>query len=148
MRGDAQVSLMAEPTQEHLVLEQILRELRTEKEISRLNWQRLRRTFDSRFTRAWRLVTENRVKRYVFRPSGRELWIAVGNNAEYMIYPHAGYCSCSDFYFRVLDQEVALCYHVLAQRLAEALNHYDTILEDDEAYGELTGIWKRYSVMD
>ncbi|HUV34034.1 MAG TPA: hypothetical protein VMW22_03830, partial [Candidatus Desulfaltia sp.] len=73
MRGDAQVSLMAEPTQEHLVLEQILRELRTEREISRLNWQRLRRTFDSRFTRAWRLVTENRIKRYVFRPSGREL---------------------------------------------------------------------------
>jgi predicted nucleic acid-binding Zn finger protein len=140
--------IVAEPTQEHLALEQILQELRTQKEITRLNWQRLRRVFAGRFTRAWRLVTESRIKKYVFRPSGRELWIAVGNNAEYMIYPHAGYCSCSDFYFRVLDQEVALCYHLLAQRLAEALGHYDTINEDDEAYVELTDIWKRYSVTD
>jgi predicted nucleic acid-binding Zn finger protein len=148
MRYDALFYSMAEPTKEHLVLEQLLQELRTEREISRLNWLRLRGIFGNRFTRAWRLVTENRVKKYMFRPSGRELWIAVGKNAEYMIYPNAGYCSCSDFYFRVLDQEVALCYHLLAQKLAEAMSHYDVILEDDEVYGELTRIWKGFSVMD
>ncbi|MCW4048578.1 MAG: hypothetical protein NWE89_02470 [Candidatus Bathyarchaeota archaeon] len=139
---------MSTPLREHLVLGQILRELSTEHEISRLNWQRLRDTFGDRFIKAWRLITENRVKRYLFRPSGKEIWIAIGNNAEYMIYPRAGYCSCSDFYFRVLDQEVALCYHVLAQRLAETLDHYDTIMEDDEAYNLLMDIWKKYSVAD
>ncbi|MBT3283447.1 hypothetical protein HN807_09705 [Candidatus Bathyarchaeota archaeon] len=133
---------------EHLVLEQVLRDLGTQKEISRQNWQRLRDVFGNRFTNAWRLVTENRVKKYVFRPSGRALWIAIGNNAEYMIYSKAGYCSCSDFYFRVLDEEKAYCYHLLAQKLAEALDFFDLIKEDDESYDQLTAIWKKYSVMD
>jgi predicted nucleic acid-binding Zn finger protein len=133
---------------EHQVLEQVIRDLGVKKEISRQNWQRLRDVFGNRFTNAWRLVTENRVKKYVFRPSGRTLWIAIGNIAEYMIYSNAGYCSCSDFYFRVLDDEKAYCYHLLAQKLAEALDYFDLIEEDDEAYDQLTAIWKRYSIMD
>ncbi len=133
---------------EHTVLEQILRDLRVSKEISRHNWQRLRDVFGNRFTNAWRLVTENRVKKYVFKPSNRTLWIAIGQNAEYLIYSNAGYCSCSDFYFRVLDNEKAYCYHVLAQMLSEALDFYDLIEEDDEAYDQLLAIWKRYSVQD
>jgi len=133
---------------EHQVLEQVIRDLGVKKEISRQNWQRLRDVFGNRFTNAWRLVTENRVKKYVFRPSGRTLWVAIGNSAEYMIYSHAGYCGCSDFYFRVLDDEKAYCYHLLAQKLAEALDYYDLIEEDDEAYDQLTAIWKRYSIMD
>ena len=134
--------------QEHLVLEQILRDLRFSKEISRHNWQRLRSTFGERFDKSWKLVTENRIKKYVFKPSNRTLWVAIGQNAEYLIYSHAGYCSCSDFYFRVLDNEKAYCYHLLAQKIAEALNHYDLIEEDDEAYEALLEIWKGYSVSD
>ena len=133
---------------EQTVLEQVLRDLRVSKEISRQNWQRLREVFGNRFNNAWRLVTENRVKKYVFKPSNRTLWIAIGQNAEYMIYSKAGYCSCSDFYFRVLDNEKAHCYHVLAQRLAEALDFYDLIDEEDEAYDTLMDIWKKYSVQD
>lgn len=133
---------------EHTVLDQILRDLRGSKEISRHNWQRLRDVFGNRFTNAWRLVTENRVKKYVFNPSNRTLWIAIGQNAEYLIYSKAGYCSCSDFYFRVLDNEKAYCYHVLAQMLAEALEFYDLIEEDDEAYDQLMDIWKQYSIQD
>lgn len=133
---------------EQTVLEQVLRDLRVSKEISRQNWQRLRDVFGNRFTNAWRLVTENRVKKYVFKPSNRTLWIAIGQNAEYLIYSKAGYCSCSDFYFRVLDNEKANCYHVLAQRLAEALEFYDLIEEEDEAYDILMDIWKKYSVQD
>ena len=133
---------------EHTVLDQVLRDLRVSKEISRQNWQRLRDVFGNRFTNAWRLVTENRVKKYVFKPSDRTLWIAIGQNAEYLIYSNAGYCSCSDFYFRVLDNEKAYCYHVLAQMLAESLDFYDLIEEDDEAYDQLMDIWKRYSVQD
>ena len=129
-------------------MEQILRDLRTSREISRQNWQRLRNTFGDRFDNAWRLVTENRIKKYVFKPSNRTLWIAIGQNAEYLIYSNAGYCSCSDFYFRVLDHEKAYCYHLLAQKIAEALNHYDLVEEEDEAYEPLLDIWKEYSVAD
>ena len=134
--------------QEHISLEQILRDLRTSREISRQNWQRLRNTFGDRFEKAWKLVTENRVKKYLFKPSGRTLWVAIGQNAEYLIYSNAGYCSCSDFYFRVLDHEKAYCYHLLAQKIAEALNHYDLIEEEDEAYAPLLDIWKEYSMTD
>ena len=133
---------------EHLTLEQILRDLRISREISSQNWQRLRNTFGDRFEKAWKLVTENRIKKYVFEPSGRTLWVAIGQNAEYLIYSNAGYCSCSDFYFRVLDHEKAYCYHLLAQKMAEALNHYDLVEEEDEAYQPLLEIWKEYSVSD
>jgi predicted nucleic acid-binding Zn finger protein len=134
--------------QEKIVLEQVLRELRTEKELSRLNWQRLRRIFGERFLSAWDLVVNHRIKKYVFRPSEREVWIAIGNTGEYLIYPQAGYCSCSDFYFRVLDEEVAFCYHLIAQKLAEALGYFDLIPEEDEVYRELMGIWEAYIIED
>ncbi|MCJ7731248.1 hypothetical protein MUP51_02925 [Candidatus Bathyarchaeota archaeon] len=134
--------------QESLALEQVLRDLRISKEISRQNWQRLRNTFGDRFDKAWKLVTETRIKKYIFKPSMRSLWVAIGQNAEYLLYSNAGYCSCSDFYFRVLDNEQAYCYHVLAQKIAEALNHYDLVEEEDEAYESLLEIWKEYSVAD
>lgn len=131
-----------------MVLEHVLRELRAEREVSRINWLTLRKAFGGRFTQAWSLVVNRRIKKYVFRPSDRVVWIAIGNSGEYMVYPHAGYCSCSDFYFRVLDEEVALCYHILAQKLAEALEYYDVILEEDEVYRELMDIWKSYALED
>lgn len=134
--------------QEALTLEQVLRDLRISREISRQNWQRLRNTFGDRFDKSWKLVTENRIKKYIFKPSNRSLWVAIGQNAEYLIYSHAGYCSCSDFYFRVLDNEQAYCYHLLAQKIAEALNHYDLVEEEDEVYEQLLEIWKTYSVED
>lgn len=134
--------------QEQRVLQQVIRELRTDKELSRPNWQMLRSVFGKRFFQAWDLVVKRRIKKYIFRPSEREVWIAIGNSGEYLIYPHAGYCSCSDFYFRVLDEEVAFCYHLLAQKLAEALEYYDTILEEDEFYRELMDIWKAYAMED
>jgi len=134
--------------QEHLTLEQVLRDLRISKEISRQNWQRLRTEFIDRFDKAWKLVIDNRVKKYVFKPSGKSLWIAIGQSAEYLIYSKASYCSCNDFYFRVLDHKKAYCYHLISQKIAEALNHYDLIKEEDEAYNTLLDIWKNYSILD
>lgn len=130
-------------TQELMIFEQILDELRSNRELRRISWQHLHNTFGDRFTKAWRLVTENRIKKYVFRPSDRIVWIAVGQSGEYLIYPNAGYCGCSDFYFRVLDGEAALCYHLIAQKIAEALNRFDIIFEEDEVYNTLLEVWKK-----
>jgi predicted nucleic acid-binding Zn finger protein len=129
-------------TEERLILEHVLDEVRTEKQLSRSNWERLRDTFSYRFDRAWMLVQENRVKRYTFHPSGRVVWVVVGQGGEYQIYPNAGYCGCDDFYFRVIDGETGLCYHLLGQRLAEALESYDSVEEEDEAYRLLTSEWR------
>jgi len=134
--------------QERILLEIICDEARTQRELSRVNWQRLLSTFKDRFERAWRLVTERRIKRYVFHPSGRVVWIAVGQGGEYLILPAAGYCGCSDFYFRVVNGEAGVCYHLLAMKLADALDSFDVIDEEDEAYRLLMEEWKRQITED
>jgi predicted nucleic acid-binding Zn finger protein len=128
--------------EERLILERVLDEARTEKQLSRTNWERLRTIFRDRFDRAWRLVQEQRVKRYTFHPSGRVVWVVVGQGGEYQVYPEAGYCGCDDFFFRVVDGETGLCYHLLGQRPAEVLNGYDQVDEDDEAHRLLTSEWR------
>lgn len=127
---------------EKRMLESILDEVKTEKRLSRHNWHRLLKLFDDRFISAWRLVTERRIKKYVFRPSGRIVWIAVGRGGEYLIYPRAGYCGCNDFYFRVVDKEESICYHLLAQKLSEALDSYEDVMEEDEVYDVLMREWR------
>jgi predicted nucleic acid-binding Zn finger protein len=134
------------PLQEQIILKRILRELRSEKELSRINWLKLRELFGKRFTQAWELVSRRRIKKYFFKSSEREIWIAIGNNSEYLMYPNSGYCSCSDFYFRVINKEVTLCYHLLAQKFAESLDFYDLIFEEDEVYRDLINIWKNYAL--
>ncbi len=113
--------------------------------MTRSQWDRLRSAFGDRFDKAWRLVEERRVKLYVFEPSGRWTWIVVGKGGEYQILPASGYCSCSDFYFRVIDGEAGFCYHLIGQRLAEALGSYDTVHEGDEFFDALMAEWREQS---
>jgi len=103
----------------------------------------LRSLFGERFEKALRTVEERRVKRYVFQPSGRVVWIVVGEGDEYRILPHAMFCSCEDFYFRVVGGERGLCYHLLAWMLAEALGVFDVVEESDELYEDLMEEWRK-----
>jgi len=132
-------------SEERRVLEQICDELRTDRTITRTQWERLRSVLGERFDKAWRLVEEKRVKKYIFQPSGRVAWIAVGRSSEYQVLPESGYCDCNDFYFRVIDGEAGLCYHLLGQRLAEALEEFEVVEEGDEFFEELMGEWRRLS---
>ena len=100
---------------------------------------RLYRAFGPRLASALEALREKRVKKYVFRPSGRVVWVVVGREREYLVLPKAPYCSCDDFYFRVLDGRARLCYHIIAQRLAECLNWYEEVEEEDENYEVLVG---------
>jgi predicted nucleic acid-binding Zn finger protein len=134
---------MAHP--ERLTLERLIDEARSERELSRSSWERLRLVFGDRFDKAWRLVLEKRIKRYIFRPSDRVVWVAVGQSGEYRILPAAEYCSCDDFYFRVVDGDAGVCYHLLAQRLAEALNSYQDVLEEDDSYSLLAAEWRAWT---
>jgi predicted nucleic acid-binding Zn finger protein len=107
---------------------------------------RLYEVFGQRFTRAFEALKENRVKRYVFRPSGRNVWIVVGKERDYLIMPEAEFCMCDDFYFRVVDKKVHLCYHLIAQKLAKALGWYEGIEEHDELFDSLMSEWKKATV--
>jgi predicted nucleic acid-binding Zn finger protein len=57
---------------------------------------------DSVLQRLLRPLKENRVKKYTFKPSGRVVWVVVGKERDYLIMPDAEFCSCDDFYFRVI----------------------------------------------
>lgn len=99
--------------------------------------------FGQRFTRAFEALKENRVKKYTFRPSGRTVWIVVGRERDYLIMPEAEFCTCDDFYFRVLDRQVHLCYHLIAQKLAKNLDWYDSLEEHDDLFDSLMNEWRK-----
>jgi len=124
------------------ILKNICKEAKKEGKLTGKNLTKLYETFGQRFIKAFEALKENRVKKYVFDPSGRVVWIVVGNKRDYLLMPEAEFCSCNDFYFRVLDREVHLCYHLIAQKIANNLKWYDAIEERDKLYNSLMKEWK------
>jgi len=124
------------------LLQEICKEIKAKDAVTQVQLTRLSMAFGSRFSRAWEALKDGRVKKYRFEPSGRTVWIVVGKGRDYLVMPAADFCSCDDFYFRVMDKEVHLCYHLIAQKMAEALSQYDVFNEEDELYDRLMDEWK------
>jgi predicted nucleic acid-binding Zn finger protein len=125
------------------LLEKVCEETKTTGKLTDNQLTQLSEALGSRFTKAWEAVQDERVKKYIFTPSCRIVWIVVGRETEYQIMPAAAFCSCNDFYFRVMDKEANICYHLIAQKLAEALELYDKIEEEDQLYDCLMEEWKK-----
>lgn len=104
--------------------------------------KKLLQPFRDRASKALKAVEEKRVKKYIFKPSNHIVWIVVGRNKDYFIMPAVEFCTCNDFYFRVLDKQIHLCYHLIAQKLAENLEDYVLYEEDDELYSVLMKEWR------
>jgi len=124
-------------------LNSVCKKAKAEGKLTGKNLTDLYEIFGERFARAFEALKENRVKKYVFKPSGKTVWIVVGRERDYLIMPEAEFCTCDDFYFRVLDREVHLCYHLIAQKLAKNLEWYEAIDEHDELYESLMNEWKK-----
>jgi predicted nucleic acid-binding Zn finger protein len=122
------------------------KEAKAEGKLTGKNLTKLYDVFGQRFTKAFETLKENRVKKYGFKPSGKVVWIVVGKERDYLIMPEAEFCTCDDFYFRVMDKKVHLCYHLIAQKLAKNLNWYESIEEHDELYDSLMNEWKKATV--
>jgi predicted nucleic acid-binding Zn finger protein len=131
---------------ENELLVTVCKEAKAESKLTGKNLTRLYEVFGQRFTRAFEVLKENRVKKYVFKPSGRNVWIVVGKERDYLIIAEAEFCTCDDFYFRVVDKKIHLCYHLIAQKLAKALGWYEGIEEHDELYNTLMDEWKKATV--
>jgi len=129
-------------SEERRFLEAVCDDASSRRELTRSQWERLHSVFSERFINAWGLVEEGRIKRYVFKPSGRIVWIVVGRGGEYLVLPASGYCSCNDFYFRVIDGKAGVCYHLIGQRLAEALCAFSEVSEGDEFFNGLMAEWR------
>jgi len=125
------------------ILNKICRTAKTEGKLSGKSLTELYDLFGQRFTKALDALKENRIKKYTFKPSSRTVWIVIGRERDYLIMPEAEFCTCDDFYFRVLDKKVHLCYHLIAQKIACNLGWYETIEENDELYETLMSEWKK-----
>lgn len=78
-------------------------------------------------------VLDRGITKYIYKPSNRILWTALGTEREYIIYPKL-FCSCIDFYKEVVVKKSrSYCKHLIAHEISKSLNNYHTIeLEDNE----------------
>ena len=90
--------------------------------------------YGSKFGKAVDVVAAGSVKEHRFLPSGRTIYTVVGNLGDEFVNPQKPYCSCSHFYFRVLEGREDTCYHLLSYRIAFEAHRFDTIRFSDEEY--------------
>jgi predicted nucleic acid-binding Zn finger protein len=97
--------------------------------------------FGSKFRKAIDAVLNDDVKKHVFNPSGRVVYTVVGRNGDEFVDPEKPYCSCNNFYFRVLGTSDQLCYHLMSYEIASEATSFDTIRFEDDEYAQfLTAI--------
>jgi len=123
-------------------VERACSEIHSTGRLSERTRMKLLKQFSKRFENAMALVDNRRVKKHMFKPSNRVIWTVLGRKGVYQVIPETNFCNCDDYYFRVIDREKTLCYHILAQRLAEALGRYTVKKLPDRAYRSITEKWK------
>jgi len=127
---------------ENNLMDEAFAELKSRQGFSDELKDRLLKAFGERFTNGLDLASSHRVKRYEFKPSKRIVWVVEGRTSEYQVIPDLPFCYCDDYYFRVMDRKRGLCYHIIAQRVAEALNQFQTIHGNDSQYSNITDRWR------
>jgi len=127
---------------ENDLMDEAFTELKSRHVLSEKLRDRLLKAFGERFTNGLDLASSNRVKRYEFEPSKRIVWVVEGRTNEYQVIPDLPFCYCDDYYFRVMDRKRGLCYHIIAQRVAEALNQFQIINGNDSQYSNITDRWR------
>ena len=123
------------------VLEAICADMRSQGNMSNAHVNMLVTRFGQRVNKALEALGESRIKKYVFQPSGRVVWIVVGKERDYLVMPASDYCSCDDFYYQF--DHGHLCYHIIAQKLAESLGRFDLFEDDDDFFDILIQEWKQ-----
>ena len=91
--------------------------------------------YGTKLDRAIDTVLARGVKESRFLPSGRKVIPVVGRLGDEFIDPEKPYCSCSNFYFRVLGGREETCYHLISYRVAVMTGKVDVTEFSDEEYG-------------
>jgi len=113
------------------------------KNLTQEDIQHFIKKYGKRFVRALRSVEENKVRRYHFSPSDAITWIVKGQRREYLVIPDI-YCTCRSFYQDVvISRESTMCYHLLAQRIAESREQFKTIESTDSDRRKFYVEWRR-----
>ncbi len=87
------------------------------------------------FNHAVEAVLDGCVKQHSFMPSGRVLYTVVGRSGEEFIDPARPFCSCKQFFFRVLGGKAETCYHLLSYEIAKEAQLFDQVNFRDEEFG-------------
>jgi predicted nucleic acid-binding Zn finger protein len=109
-------------------------------EVENSEKEKLRRRFSEfsrygrKFDRAIDTALAGGVKETRFLPSGRRFLTVVGTLGDEFIDPEKPYCSCSNFYFKVMNGRDELCYHLLSFRIASPAGMVDATEFSDEEY--------------
>jgi len=115
----------------------------SEHELTQRTVEHFKDKYGKRFVRALRAVEEGKVVRYYFTPSETSTWIVQGHQREYLTIPEV-YCSCRSFYQSVvIARDTDLCYHLLAQRIAEIRNQFRSISSTDTERRRMYVNWRR-----
>ena len=123
------------------VLREISDELRRTHILTESQKRALSKVFEKRLPQALLIVEGGKVASYRFKPSGRTVWIVKGRKGEYQVMPDSMFCTCDDYYFRVMDKKKQLCYHLVAQQIAESLGKFVESDLADSKYAEVTSRW-------
>ena len=99
-------------------------------------------SFSKRYEKAVKIVESLHITKHTFNPSGRVIWTVKGKSREYQIIPQSNFCSCDDFYFRVMDYKRQVCYHLIAQSIANRLKLYNHHKMRDSEYDKITRKWR------
>ena len=91
--------------------------------------------YGAKLDRAIDTVLAGGVKESLFLPSGRKVITVVGRLGDEFIDPDRPYCSCSNFFFRVLGGREETCYHLLSYRIASETGRLDIVKFSDDEYG-------------
>jgi predicted nucleic acid-binding Zn finger protein len=91
--------------------------------------------YGPKLDRAIDTVLAGGVKESRFLPSGRKVTTVVGRLGDEFIDPEKPYCSCSNFFFRVLGGREEICYHLLSHKIAAKTGKIDVVEFSDEEYG-------------
>lgn len=89
----------------------------------------------TKLDRAIDAVLAGAVKECRFIPSGRRLVTVVGRFGDEFVDPERPYCSCSNFYFRVLGGREETCYHLISYKVAAKFGKVEVIEFSDDEYG-------------
>ena len=93
--------------------------------------------YGRKFDRALATVLAGGVKESRFLPSGRRIVTVVGKLGEEFIDPQKPYCSCSNFFFKVMRGKEETCYHLLSYTIASRSGNVDVVEFSDEEYAQV-----------
>ncbi len=92
------------------------------------------------------VLNNRRVTKYVFKPSGRELWVVSGEGGDYLVLGDY-YCACLDFYLESLVRiRRTYCYHIIAKKIAELIGSYRTYEVPDSEFENLVNDLMRHAL--